>query len=394
MLATTLKNSLPTKISKKPIDIVNVQTTQNPLYAPTGGTSRLEHVSRREKTTSCRGLAPGLGPPGNAMTEEVVVQDPGPRGEGHTPQGQEQGGKRSYLLRELRIKLYNEVISLRKSGLAYKRIIDEIWKRYGVRLSKSNISCWIRGLHTPYKGRRIPSIELLKPSEWLAYVIGVRLGDGYTREVKKRVKGYNHVFLGLKANDVEFAEMFAASVANVLDRHPPKPIYDEKRRWYMVEVESRTLYELLKKPVDLNRLKKHIEHCERCTAAFLRGFADSEGSVSKEGYISVSNTDRELLEYVKDLLQRLGIESTGPRPTTSRQGTIARFRNGSYKRRKDSYYIYIKANGNINFYKNVGFTIKRKQKRLENYIRRRQPNHPLPSSLPSFHAPTSRIQLL
>jgi intein-encoded DNA endonuclease-like protein len=347
---------------------------KNPYHTPTGGTSRQEHVSRREKTTSCRGLAPGLGPPGNAMTEEVVVQDPGPRGEGHTPQGQEQGGKRSYLPRELRIKLYNEVISLRKSGLAYKRIIDEIWERYGVRLSKSNISCWIRGLHTPYKGRRIPSIELLKPSEWLAYVIGVRLGDGYTREVKKRVKGYNHVFLGLKANDVEFAEMFAASVANVLDRHPPKPIYDEKRRWYMVEVESRTLYELLKKPVDLNRLKKHIEHCERCTAAFLRGFADSEGSVSKEGYISVSNTDRELLEYVKDLLQRLGIESTGPRPTRSRQGTIARFRNGSYKRRKDSYYIYIKANGNINFYKNIGFTIKRKQKRLENYVRRRQTN--------------------
>jgi intein-encoded DNA endonuclease-like protein len=301
------------------------------------------------------------------------------------PQGQEQGGKRSYLPRELRIKLYNEVISLRKSGLAYKRIIDEIWERYGVRLSKSNISCWIRGLHTPYKGRRIPSIELLKPSEWLAYVIGVRLGDGYTREVKKRVKGYNHVFLGLKANDVEFAEMFAASVANVLDRHPPKPIYDEKRRWYMVEVESRTLYELLKKPVDLNRLKKHIEHCERCTAAFLRGFADSEGSVSKEGYISVSNTDRELLEYVKDLLQRLGIESTGPRPTRSRQGTIARFRNGSYKRRKDSYYIYIKANGNINFYKNIGFTIKRKQKRLENYVRRRQTN-PLSPPLSFLHS--------
>jgi hypothetical protein len=27
------------------IDIINVQTTQNPYYTPTGGTSRLEHVS-------------------------------------------------------------------------------------------------------------------------------------------------------------------------------------------------------------------------------------------------------------------------------------------------------------------------------------------------------------
>ena len=45
---------------------------------------------------------------------------------------------------------------------------------------------------------------------------------------------------------------------------------------YVVEVRSQTLYELLRKPVDLHRLKKYIEHCERCVAAFLRGFADSE----------------------------------------------------------------------------------------------------------------------
>jgi len=47
------------------------------------------------------GCAPGLGPPGKAMTE-VMVEDPGPRGEGHMPQGQEQEGRRKYLPRELR----------------------------------------------------------------------------------------------------------------------------------------------------------------------------------------------------------------------------------------------------------------------------------------------------
>ena len=245
------------------------------------------------------------------------------------------------------------------------------------------VSEWLRGLHSPYNGRYVPSVEFLGPSEELAYVIGVRLGDGYTSANRIR----------LKVKDLEFATEFGRCLSKVLEKRPVKPKYLNSMGRYDVTVDSKTLYELLKKPVDLDRLKKYIEHCERCTAAFLRGFADSEGSVSKEGYISVSNTDRELLEYVKDLLKRLGIESTGPKPTKSRQGTVARFRNGSYRRRKDSYYIYIKANGNINFYKNMGFTIKRKQKRLENYIRRRQPNHPLPSSLPSFHAPTSRIQL-
>jgi hypothetical protein len=45
MLSTTLKNTLPTNISKKPIDIINLQTTQNPYYTPTGG-----------KTSSCQGM--------------------------------------------------------------------------------------------------------------------------------------------------------------------------------------------------------------------------------------------------------------------------------------------------------------------------------------------------
>jgi hypothetical protein len=94
----------------------------------------------RKKHPPVWGCAPGLGPPGKAMTEEVMVEDPGPRGEGHTPQGQERGGKRSYLPRELRIKLYDEVKRLRRDGLRYSEIIEDIQRRYGVTLSKSHIS--------------------------------------------------------------------------------------------------------------------------------------------------------------------------------------------------------------------------------------------------------------
>jgi hypothetical protein len=60
------------------------------------------------------------------MTEKVMVEDPGPRGEGHTPQGQEQEGRRKYLSRELRIKLFDEVNRLRRNGLTYIEIIEEI----------------------------------------------------------------------------------------------------------------------------------------------------------------------------------------------------------------------------------------------------------------------------
>ncbi len=202
-----------------------------------------------------------------------------------------------YLPLELRIKLYNDVVALRRRGLTYRGIIGEIYRRYGVRISKSSISEWLRGIHNPYNGRLIPSLELLKPSEELAYVIGVKVGDGYTYRVRSVRKGYNDVMIGLEARDREFVEEFGRCLAIVLGRKPIKSIYTNNVAKYYVGVGSKTLYELLKKPVGLDRLKKYIEHCERCVAAFIRGFADSEGSVDKNGNITIYNTDQRLLIY-------------------------------------------------------------------------------------------------
>ena len=317
------------------------------------------------------GCAPGLGSPGKAMTEKVMVEDPGPRGEGHTPQGQEHEGRRKYLPRELRIKLYDEVNRLRRDGLTYKEIIDEVWRRFGVKISKSSVSEWLNGIHSPYNGRYIPSIEFLEPSEELAYVMGVKIGDGYASRRKRVIKGYNRVRIGLEVKDREFATEFGRCLAKVLGRRPINPRYRNDVGKYIIEVRSQTLYELLKKPVDLDRLKPYIEHCERCMAAFLRGFADSEGCVNKEGYIIISNTDYELLTYVKELLKRLGIESTGPWPKRLLGKTFCNAKTMKrYIYTKDEYYIYIGAGSNINFYKNIGFTIGRKQWRLENYIKK------------------------
>jgi intein-encoded DNA endonuclease-like protein len=307
------------------------------------------------------------------MTEKVMVQDPGPRGEGHTPQGQEREGKRSYLPRELRIRLFDEVNMLRRDRLTYVEIIEEIQRMYGVTLSKSHISFWTRRVHDPYNGRYIPSTELLRPSEELAYVIGAKVGDGYTTERRRIIKGYSAFVIGLQVKDREFATEFGQCLAEVLGRRSAKPRYSNSKGMYVIEVCSQTLYELLKKPVDINKLKKYIEHCEKCMSAFLRGFADSEGSVSERGQIIIYNTNHELLEYVKGLLQRLSIESTGPWPKRQQGKTYYDpTKMKRYTHKKECYYIYIRADSNINFYKNIGFTIGRKQKRLENYVKKHQ----------------------
>jgi intein-encoded DNA endonuclease-like protein len=288
-----------------------------------------------------------------------------------------------YLPRELRIKLYGDVVALRRGGMMYRGIIEEVWRRYGVRISKSSISEWLRGVHSPYNGRRIPSLELLKPSEELAYVIGVVLGDGYLKMKRRVIKGYNYVWIGLKARDREFVEGFGRCLAKVLGSRQIRPRYVKSSGRYVVEAESKTLYELLRKPVDLDRLKKYVEHCERCVAAFIRGFADSEGCVEKSGYIRIYNTDLRLLTYVKALLRRPNIESMVPKLNKRRGTLINNPRTGKqYITNMDCYYIYIRASSNANFYKYIGFTIKRDQQRLEEYTReitRRPTPQPFPN---------------
>ena len=46
-------------------------------------------------------------------------------------------------------------------------------------------------------------------------------------------------------------------LGEVLGRRPINPRYRKSLRRYVVETRSQTLYELLKKPVDLDKLKKY-----------------------------------------------------------------------------------------------------------------------------------------
>jgi intein-encoded DNA endonuclease-like protein len=277
----------------------------------------------------------------------------------------------SCLPRELRIKIYNDVIALRQQGLSYGEIRRTIKQKYGVRLSKSTISEWVRGIHDPYNGRRIPSLELLEPSEDLAYVIGVLCGDGSVWEKSRMHKGYRRVVIYLEAKDREFVEEFAMRISRVLNRPPPK-VKVRTRRLYYVEVGSRTLYELCKKPIDIEKIRRFVEHCEKCMGMFLCGLFDSEGCVSEDGTISFTNTNYELLLYVQELLKRLGIETTGPYPR-QRQGTpfYDPKRGKVYKYKKDAYVLRVRKCSNEAFYRFVNFTIQRKRARLENYLRRK-----------------------
>jgi intein-encoded DNA endonuclease-like protein len=298
------------------------------------------------------------------------------------------GRKRGkYRPKELRIKLYDRVMALRQLGLSNNKIRHVIKQEYGIELSRCQISGWVRGLHSPYNKGRIPSLELLEPSEDLAYVIGAFCGDGCAIEWR------GHAIIWLNAKDKEFVEEFAIRMGRVLNRPPLKVGFKRQAGYYYIKVESKTLYELLKKPIDLEKLRKYIEHCDKCSAAFLRGFFDAEGCITKTGSIRVANTNYQLLKYIQSLLGRFGVVTTGPHLQSPRE-RIIQVKGKQYVQRHDVYEVYVKRSCNMEFYKYIGFTIKRKQERLVNHLTGRLKYQPTPTPFTPFtHILTSSPRL-
>jgi len=203
---------------------------------------------------------------------------------------------------ELRMKLYDEVHRLRNLGLSYSQIIKMIEGKYNEKLSRAHISYWIRDIYNPC-GRESITFNDIKPSKELSFIIGDVAGDGYII-IKKKTYKY---IIGLRCKDVEHAIEFARCLEVVTGSKPY--IGKQKDGLYIVEGYSRTLYELLKKPLDIDRLRYYIEYSVETMTAFLRAFFDSEGCVSKNGYILVYNTDLVILNYVKELLLKLNYRS-------------------------------------------------------------------------------------
>ncbi|MEM0482237.1 MAG: LAGLIDADG family homing endonuclease [Nitrososphaerota archaeon] len=193
----------------------------------------------------------------------------------------------------------------------------------------------------------------------------------FYKSFPERVGRRGEYRIEVKVKDMDFVKEFAECLGRVLRRGPPRPKTVEDGRLKM-RVSSKALYELLQKPLNLDRIRPFTEYSNDGMRSFLRGFFDSEAHVDKkDGDIFCYNTDIRLLKYVQRLLKLLGIQTTGPKICIRKGAPIDKNRGEIYKKRKNVYYIYVKARDRLRFYKLVGFTIKRKQQRLEEYLRRR-----------------------
>jgi len=239
-----------------------------------------------------------------------------------------------------------------KKGLSTR----EIGKRTGV--WHTTILKYMRRYGIPrrlsYRCRQVT----IRIDEHLAYVFGVLVGDASVITDHRT----NKCWIQLSCKDRDFAESFAFHLTKVLSRlhRPVIPRWNGKSRMYIVQAyvpDSCT--EFFKKfPTRTEdwRVPDFImEGDEKLITNFLRGFADAEGSVCSRtgryfGYVELCSINKGGLEQVKSLLRMLGLT------------------HGKIPIYETTLRIHARLDLQL-FYDKIGFSIKRKQKRLHRFLK-------------------------
>lgn len=263
---------------------------------------------------------------------------------------------------EERLRLYEEVMKLRRLGLGYKRIARAIEEKCGVSLDPAMICKWVKGRYHPL-GRCNKIVE----GPELAYAVSAWLGDGTLARDKRNYEYY----VKLAVSDYDFAKEWGRCLAEALGRSRPyMPRWDDDLQRWVVKGSSLLLYNLLKRAKDDPWILMPL--LEKYPAEACRGFFDAEGSVNVDCYqIVADNTNPGIIYLFRRLLKELGIDS---KIYLCRQGeTFISSRTGKAYRYNSEYVIYLtitKEENILRFAEKVGFIIVRKQLKLMNLVRK------------------------
>ena len=257
---------------------------------------------------------------------------------------------------------YEEVMKLSKHGLRPSKIFSLLSER-GFDVSYGAIYDWIHTSKKPFQDKILSKISQQSNflTEEKSYIFGVLCGDGYIR-VHKSGSGF---LVGLDVSDEDFADEFRRCLKEVYGLLPSKKKRELKFTNFSSNPKPRYVINLTSKLVvkDLLQYSKSFKTKEwevpekilgsnsKVKSAFLRGFFDSEGSVSLKKpygiYLSVCSGNESSLLKIKELLKNdFDIDLS-----VIHSKSVVRLKSSGYKNVK-------------NFYENINFTIKRKRDKL------------------------------
>jgi len=261
-----------------------------------------------------------------------------------------------------RLRIYDEVIRLRRAGLGYRRISKVLEAKYGISMNPGAICNWVRGRHNPL--RRCNNIV---EGPELAYVIGGWLGDGTLARERNNYKCY----VKLSVKDYDFAEEWGRCLAKASGKlEPYVPRWENALGRWVVKGSNILLYNLLKRARENPRIL--LPYLEKYPEEARRGFFDAEGSVWRERYqVRVHNTNPRVIELCKQLLEKTGIYCSIHKRRQSKLLKCPKTGKRYYRNSKVMWDLAIYGRENIlRFAEKVGFTIARKQAELMELVRR------------------------
>lgn len=156
--------------------------------------------------------------------------------------------------------------------------------------------------------------EFIEMSNELAYIIGTYLTDGF---VQIDCKSNSIRQIGLNCTDIEFADYFehCINVIGLKTARGTKPPKSEKHQlqhtvYCYSSMFSKWIYNVTQAKNIIpdcifNASKKHI-------LEFIAALIDGDGTVGKDGSITISNTQKFILQ-LEELLNRVGIRTNGVR---------------------------------------------------------------------------------
>ena len=217
--------------------------------------------------------------------------------------------------------------------------------------------------------KRVPLIIDIKKSEF-AYVVGVFLGDGSIRLPKGEMR--------LNVKDKEFATKFKDSVeicCNIRGRFIERSDDRINKRVtkYQVNFNSINLAKFIQNYKDKKQYINDFNIKEQ-QIEFLRGMYDSEGNIfynEKKWHhcqIRIVSTNKELLQYIYNLLNGLGFDLRNTSLVISvKKGASMynEFTDKTYYLNNDTWRINLSSRENvIKFKEIIGFIINKKQQIL------------------------------